>query len=290
MFTKIDRCITDETEVFQVVTDGSVKFDENNFDEFDKMVENISSETGVPQDLVSTKPIDRWHKINGEWYYLKRFEYDFPFLNELLGEIISEYFDLDTIHYNVAQLHVKGENKGYGVISKNFCDVNTEYKTAWDYNFNRLKNISVLKRMRRICESDEQYALLLDDMKKFFIRDFYAAEQDRSGNNILFKNDGNGPRLAPLYDYEDSFTTVHKHIYRNQIAMLDISKPYTRQLILNDDRFQELFNKLMDINMKDFIDTLEERHKILVPEELKGFYNDHDTEVKGLVLKNKIVK
>lgn len=64
--------------------------------------------------------IDRWHKIHDLWYFYKSDDYDFHFINELLGEVISEYFGLDTVHYHVASLCVKDESIRYGLVSKNF--------------------------------------------------------------------------------------------------------------------------------------------------------------------------
>ena len=289
----IARCINDATEIFQVSVDRLIQYNKVDIDRFNLIAKNISRETGVPVELIYTPPyrffIDRWYKINGVWYFYKSDGYDFHFINELLGEIISEYFGLDTIHYKVAQLFVNGENKGYGVISQNFCDTKSIYKRAWDYGFQPLRDLSILQTIRDICPFEEEYLLLLNDMKSFFVRDFYTSQLDRNGNNFLFKCSSEGIRLAPLYDYENSFETINKFRYRNQVGELNIANPFT-QRILQDDKFQELLNLLMNANMASFVDTVEDRHKILVPRDIKDFYSKHDAEIKKLVLKNIIIK
>lgn len=289
-----EKFFTSETEVFQVKTDSLIEFNETDVEKFNSITQSISKETGVPRGLIYTAPylffINRWHKIDGEWFYLKCDNNDFYFINELMGEVISEYFDLDTVHYKIAQLNVDGENKGYGVLAKNFCDVNNTYMTAWDYHFEPSKDLSILEKIKNICLFEEEYLLLLNDMKKMFIRDFYTAQRDRAVNNLLFKINNDGVRLAPLYNYEYSFEALDKHKYSNPIGELNISNSTTKERLLEDHKFQELLYMLMKANMKSFIDKVEERHKILVPEDIKDIYIKHDTEVKGLVLKNNIVK
>lgn len=290
----IERCFKNETKIFQIKVDGLIKFNEVDVDKFNLIAKNISKETGVPKELIYTAPyfffIDRWHKIDNQWYFYKSDGYDFHFINELLGEIISEYFGLETVHYKIAQLCVNGKNQGYGVVSKNFCNPESTYKSAWDYGFNPTSDLSILQKIRDICSTEKEYLILLNDMKKFFIRDFYVSQLDRTGNNFLFKIDTNGIRLAPLYDYENSFEAIDKYKYRNQIGELDITNPDTRKILLTDDKFQELLNLLMGTNMSTFIELVEDRHKILVPNHIKDYYFKDDSLIKRLVLKHRIIK
>lgn len=290
----IKRCIIKETEVFEVKCDSLIEFNTEDIDKFTLIARQISKETGVPKNLIYTAPyfffIDHWHKIDEEWYFYKSSGYDFYFINELLGEIISEYFGLETVHYKVAKLCVNGKNDEYGVISKNFCDNKCVYKTVWDYKFLPRGDLHILEDIRNICNLEDEYLLLLDDLKKFFIRDFYASQGDRTGNNFLFKNTINGIRLAPLYDYEKSFESLKSHIYSNQIALLNIKNKGTQRLLKNDIRFQELLHKVMQADISSFINELEEKHKIIVSTDRKEYYKKHENKIKSLILNNKIVK
>lgn len=189
----IERYITDKTKIFEIKTDKLIKFNMTDTDKFNELAKKISKETGVPKDFIYTAPyfffIDHWHKIDGKWYFYKSDGCDFHFINELLGEVISEFFGLDTIHYHVAKLSVKDMKEEYGLVSQNFCNINNTYKSVWDYGFTTRGDLNILENIRTICQSEKEYLLLLDDLKKFFIRDFYTSQIDRIGNNFLFKID-----------------------------------------------------------------------------------------------------
>lgn len=290
----IEKCITDKTKLFEIKTNNLIQFNTTDVDKFNIIAKKISVETGVPQKLIYTAPyfffINHWHKIDGEWYFYKSDGYDFHFVNELLGEIISEFFGLDTIHYNVAKLSVEGMKDEYGLVSKNFCDINYTYKRVWDYDFGPRGDLSILENIRSICQSEEEYLLLLEDLKKFFIRDFYVSQLDRTGNNFLFKITPDGIRLAPLYDYENSFESIDQQIYRNQIAEINITNRETQSLLKNDIKFQELLHLIMQADMLSFINEVEDRHKVLVPSDNKEYYKKRDTEIKRLILENKLIK
>lgn len=290
----IDKCIKEETNIFEINVDSLIEFNEHDVQLFNSIAQSISLETGVPKELIYTEPhlffIDHWHKIDDIWYFYKSSGYDFYFINELLGEIISEYFGLDTIHYQVAKLIVKDKKEEYGLVSKNFCDKNLIYKRTWDYNLLPKRNLDILEELRRICKSEEEYNLLLDDMKKFFIRDFYTSQKDRSGNNFLFKETESGIRLAPLYDYESSFETLDSGIYRNQIGEINLYINDAKMFLKEDKRFQELFHLLMDANINDFLTSVEDRHKILISSDDKEYYIKHEKELKQKILTSKIIK
>lgn len=290
----IEKCITDKTKIFEIKTNSLIEFNTTDVDKFNVIAKKISEETGVPQDLIYTAPyfffINHWHKIDGEWFFYKSNGSNFHFINELLGEVITNFFGLDTIHYKIAKLNVEGNKGEYGLISKNFCEIGNTYKTVWDYGFAPRKDLCVLENIRNICQSEKEYLLLLEDLKKFFIRDFYVSQSDRTGNNFLFKITSDGIRLAPLYDYEYSFESIKPHIYRNQIAQVNITNSETQSLFRKDLKFQELLYLIMRADMQSFINEVEDKHKILVPSEYKELYKKHDTKIKRLVLENKLIK
>ena len=290
----IEKCITKETKPLIINVDNLIEYNKNNFDEFEVIAKRISDETGVPKNYVFHAPyyffIDRWHKINGEWYFFKSDESDYHFIAELLGEIISEYFNLDTVHYQIGKLCIKDKYERYGVISKNFCDKNYVYKTAFNYKFEAKRDLSILEDIRKICPSNESYLLLLSDLKKFFIRDFYVSQGDRTGNNFMFKVGNDSIRLAPLYDYECSFGSYESFRYRNQIAEINLSCEETKNILLSDDEFQKLLNMIMEADMNRFTEEVEDRHHIIIDDRMKKFFNRHDNEMKCLLKERKIIK
>lgn len=290
----IENCLTENTEIFEIKKDDLVRTDIPNVKKYNAIAKGISEETGVPKGLIYTAPyffyIDHWHRIENEWYFFKTKGFDFYFCNELLGEIISNYFGLDTINYKVSKLSVKGEKDKYGVASKNFCNPKYKYKRCWDYKLEPRRDLRILDDIRLICKTDQEYNLLLDDLKKFFIRDFYTAQADRTGNNFLFKIMPEGIRLAPLYDYENSFEVMDNSYYRNAIGEINMNDRNTLVRLRNDQKFQELLCLIMDANMPKFIDEVEEKHQIIVPDYCKGRYIKYDDEIKKLILKNKLIK
>lgn len=129
----------------------------------------------------------------------------------------------------------------------------------------------------------------MEDLKKFFIRDFYTSQLDRSGNNFLFQQTPSGIRLAPLYDYENSFETSYVDVYRNQIAEINLQNPETLMILKKDSKFQELLHLLMQSDMSSFLNEVEERHQIRIPSEYKTDYRSHTSEVKKLIVEKKLL-
>ncbi len=180
----------------------------------------------------------------------------------------------------------------YGLISENFCSPNYIYTRTWDYHLSR-GDIFELDKLIEICDSLEESKKLISDMKKFVIRDFYTSQLDRNGNNFLFKQrkDGSdGKRLAPLYDYEDSFESISPEIYSNQILYLNMKNPELPKFFKKDYEYQEHLCKIRDADMNKFIKTVEERHGILIPSDIKEYYKESDKEKKEIIKTNKLVK
>lgn len=290
-----EDCITKNTKPFVINVENPIYYDPSKIEEYETISNHISEETGVPKKLIFVAPdfffVDRWHKIDGEWYFFKDNGcYDVYFINDLLGEVISEYFGLDTIHYQVGKLCIEGKKDRYGLVSKNFCDKKYAYKTAWDFNFKARCDLEILETIRNVCKSEEEYVLLLNDIKKFLIRDFYTAERDRTGNNFLFRVGDDGIRLAPLYDYERSFDSINLQFYRNQIAEINLVYSEVRILLRNDDVFQQLLNLIMQANMASFIEQVEDKHHVLIKDNEKRLYMEHDKEIKKIIKQRELIR
>ncbi len=290
----IDNCITENTNPIILNGDNQPVFNTEDVQKWNQMAEQISKETGVPQRLIYTEPylfhLKNWYKINGIWHYYKSDGYDFHFVNELLGVLISEYFELETIHYKVAQLFITGKKPEYGLLSENFCNPKIIYKDAWQYNLPLKRDLSVLKEIRKICNNNTEYKNLLLDIKKLFVRDFLTSQNDRNVNSFLFKETESGIRLAPLYDYENSFESCAIEYYCNQIGELNLDVQETRNIIKKDSEFQELFNKLMGIKICEMLTQLEDEHKIIIKEDDKSYYISRTDEIKKLIHRYNILK
>lgn len=296
----IKDCFTNETEIFEIECEELIRYQEDKEKELDLLAHYISQETNVPKSSIFTGEfncrIENWHKVDGEYYYFKPMNYYLSFFNELLGEVISQYFDLDTVHYKIAKLKVKGEEDQYGIVSKNFCSPKYTYKTLFDYirETDGLdifeEDLSIIDKIKVICKSEQEFRLLQDDLKKMFIRHFYNAQGDGNGHNIFLVNKPDGIRLAPLLDYAFAYIgydNLHRCLW--DIGELDVTNPKTINLFRNDFRFQELLYKLMDANMNTFISKVEDSFKIKVPSEDKNHYIKYEARIKELVLENNLI-
>lgn len=288
---------TDKTKVFELELDDIFVFDESKEDEYKNIARKISKETGVPEPCIYAGKyafrVFNWHKIDGEWYYYKSTT-DFEFFNELLGVVISRYFGLDTVDYQPSRLSIKQRDDRYGVISKNFCNPDFNYSFL-DFNEVDLscfsQDLSVLTAIKKLCSSDEEYNLLQDAFKKMIVRDLYTGESDRRVANFLFKNDGRGIRLAPLYDYGDSYLNINSaNRYMADFCDLDITKENIQVAFQRDEVMQVLLNRMMQADMDSFIKEVSEEHQIIVPDDEKKRFERYDAKIKSLVLENKLIK
>ena len=297
----IKNCFTTETEIFEIESKKAIQYNEAEKNKLEMMAQQISIETGIPEiDIFSSEfncRVGNWHKINGAYYYFKTINDLSTLFNELLGEVISNYFELDTVNYKIAKLIISNEEPRYGIISKNFCNKEFTYKSLGDYIHETCElhffapDLSILDKVRLICGSNEEFKLLQDDLKKMFVRHFYNAQCDANSYNIMLKKSSKGIRLAPLYDYSFAYIdydTLHRYLW--DIGELNVENPETINRFRNDLRFQELFYKLIDANVAMFIEQIEELHKITAPLEIKNHYKRYEKRIKELVLENKLIK
>ena len=282
--------------LLQLQPHPSLKFNEHEMAKYRDIAQVISNETHVPFSLIYGKypwklRINNWYKIDDNWYYYKKTG-DEGLINELLGEIISEYFGLDTIHYEIASLINENGTYSTGVLSKNFCKKDRVYKTIEDYErtkkikFSSTDDLSIaISKIKKICHSNENSTILEEQIKRLFIRDFYTTEIDRGTTNLLFSENSTNISLAPLYDYEESFTPDEDLMkkYINCIGMIDINDIGSNNFLKNDRTCQELLNMLMNINIDTLLTKVEENHNIQILEGPKRFYQSHSNKIKQLV-------
>lgn len=296
----MERFITSETNPRIVKKVGYI--DVRNNEELQKNAEIISEETGVPFGQVyAYRYINQWIKIENEWYYYKS-NHDFYLANELLGEVISQYFGLDTVHYQIIRL--LGDNwETYKIMSKNICDPNAIFKKPSDFrNFRYYYRLEVLDNLHSLCKSESEHQLLLSDIKKLFIRDFYVSQDDRNEYNFMFRIDEDGIRLAPLFDYEYSFnpTTPKKYFnpcgvttlkkYCNSMGSIDMDDEKTICRLRDDEEFQRLLYLIMGAKMKLLIQYVEDNHRIIIPSDYKEIYLNHDKEMKKIIRESNVLR
>ena len=274
--------------------DGSkiIRFDENIF-KIKKAINIVSKETNVPKKFIFKPPfeyfLDHWFKVDNEWYFYKGYQASMMLVNELLGEKVSEYFDLDTVHYRLAKFNYQ-EKSEIGLASKSFCQAGFKYKRASELNLEQKEDLSVFDTIRKICKDDQEYKALLLDIKKMFVRDFMCSESDRHEGNFLFKINDSGIRLAPLFDYEDSFIQSEPLYYHNWLGSINLNNFACIETIQKDPEWQELFEKAMQLNIPAIIEEIKDENQLIIPLDYTKYYIDSVDCIKNLVKSNKLIK
>lgn len=246
--------------------------------EAQKRAKIISENTSIPIELIYSKYRDytnNWYEIDGKWYFYKGPLSTFHLNNELIGEEISKYFGLESVHYDIA---IKDGMKG--VISENFYRPNYKYKKPSDYNLTS-KKLDILKDIKKICKTKEEYKKIKKELKRLFIRDLYTSQKDRSNNNLLFK-EKNTISLAPLFDYEYSFLKRDIGIYFGVLGSLIIDKE-TKIKLQKDKEFQKYICLIKKLDILSIINKIENKNKIIISEEEKAYYSDYDKKIKKLI-------
>lgn len=293
----IKNCITDSTEIMTIEVDSLPEITEENYAYYDQLANEMSKEMGVPKDLLinglTFHFIERWHKIDDKWYFFKTDGFDVHFINELLGEVISEYFELETAHYKVAKLKVGDKSPEIGVVSENFCSPDYQYTRIFDYPDLWSGDIYYLETLRDLCSSDEEFQKLFYDFKKFMIRDFYTSQGDRNGNNFLFMepiDKSEGKRLAPLYDYQNAYEVYPRNLLHNALIIQNMEKEDLRKYFKRDPEYQTILSKIRDVDMNSLLTEVQERHNIIIPEDIRRIYLECDKRKKEIVKNNRLVK
>lgn len=246
-------------------------------------IDILTHETNVPTRMVNAYYYN-WYKIGDDWYFFKEISMDW-IIHELLGEIISKYFNIDTVHYKLVKY-----NNEYGVLSKNFCDSNYKYKTLVDYGLPRVsKKLEIFDSIKKICKDNIEYKNLIDTIKRIIIRDYYVSEYDRCYHNFMFK-EGKTITLSPLYDYERSFMFEPTEEIKGYLANFSLNDEKIRYILQNDDLFQELFIKIMDANMGIFLMNLEYENNFNFTDNELAHYIQFDRRIKKIVRKSNIIR
>ena len=97
-----------------------------------------------PRKLSKILRIDRsiietwnnWVFIDPNYYYYKNFpnyaNQCANFINELIGEFLANYIELDTINYSIGCMELEDGTKDYGLLSKSFRDTRHKYLSPYD--------------------------------------------------------------------------------------------------------------------------------------------------------------
>ena len=268
----IEKFLTNNTEVIQ----------------FSSKQENASEQ--YQKEFTSLPMIYRhWILRNQKYYYYK---YDnnsisYGFLNELIGEELSRYFHLPTVHYEIAY---DTDAQQFAILSENFRKHGKEYVNI--FRFPALKHLDtycVFEEMASFTQDKEQRLQFLKDLKRMMVLDFYMGQEDRNEENFYFEKTGDNYQLANLFDYELSFETVK--YYGNSFFLCDFDNQKLCHELYQDEWFRTLFQTAYDINMEQLLQTIEHKYQLKIPRKVKKRYlNYHSEKQKVMQKKNLVTK
>ena len=259
----------------------------NNLTESDK--ENL---------FCQSSQIKNFSKIGKNIFHVKERYDSIYILNELIGEKISEHFNIDTVKSILATND--SDYKSYILLTKIFTNKNEFYSTFDNLFFKAKINNEIgldnLKKLKKYIYNGEKHYMdnknfknLKYKIKKMVIRDYITSQSDRHNYNFLFKVQNNFIDLLPLFDYEHSFS---ENIYCrfNNYFNFDLSLEKVIKYIKTEQEFQEILHKAMDININKIIKEIENEYPIKFEEFEKHDYIDIINENKEKILKHKLLK
>lgn len=269
----------------------------------EKLVGKLSDED-KKQILSYDFKINRFIKLDNTLYYFKKaYNHKYIYLlNELMGELVSKYFKLQTVHNELIKYTNEYNKIRYGLISKNFIDnpKNCKYLSSKLFpNLDKEKDIGLdnLNNLKTVIDNDKYYretnnityAKLLEDLKKLIIRDFITSQTDRHNYNMIFKIIDNNICLMPVFDYEHSFMNNE---YRTFFHIFDFNLKLkkVREYIKNDNIFQQLLYKSYSLKPELLIEELEDIYPVKLNDIEKDSYIYSINKKQELIKKYKLIK
>lgn len=218
---------------------------------------------------------NNWYELDGKKYFVKRRALMQNIINELLGEYVSKYMNLATVHQSL----LLDDDKIIGLVSENFRKKGIKYVKAdclTDEEHCKINKV-LLSRPTLINRNYKR------KMYDYLMRNFYTNQCDRM-NNVLCYYHFNRIYLAELYDYEMSFISPEDYRLIDPYFMgIDITTNFLAKLLNWDANLQSSVDKIRNFDMQDALDYLENYYKIIIPDDLSDYYLDYDQKRKRLI-------
>lgn len=245
---------------------------------------------------------DNFIKYNNKIYYLKKCIYSrnmSHILNEIIGEYVSKYFKLDTVHNILIKY---GIDMKYGLITKNFVDNRKYYYYFNDTLFVKLNNDSLVgldnlynldlvydKNYNIIKVDNNCLNIFIKNIKKLIIRDFITKQTDRHSKNMVIKCINDKIFLMPIFDYEHSFYNDDCLAF-NHIFDFDLLLDKVCYIVRNDDYFEQLLKYAMNMNINDIINEVEYNYHIKLDKYEVECYNNVVELQKSKIKKYRLIR
>lgn len=263
-----DSRIVDTSLISRGVIDSVEVLEENKIES----TEDNAAQIGI--DVKDMKQHDSWYMINGKPCYFKNRPNNLAILNELLCVELSKYLGVPTIEYKIATK----QKKIVGLVSENFLVPGYEY-TKSIYAPRAL--VQTVKRILTDAtfECDD---VLRKQITGLVLRNFYASLIDRRENSY-YATDGDKIIIPPTHDFESAFRRVGISESMDPLFGYNFNPDSIDVLKENNKYFLEYVEALKEYNMLIAMASVEEKHRVIFPNEFVGHYCDYDANKKELM-------
>lgn len=225
------------------------------------------------------------HRVSGYWlkrenkiYYFKAPIFENQILKELVGEKITLYFELPSVHYQLAKMKINDQTV-YGLLS--------QYTRQKDKKYMLLKDWAVKagweqQNFLRFLSEEYGNQPLLEEYKRLLVRELYTQEEDRQDDELVVEIDQGKVRLSPLVDYEEEFMLKRNlnPIKIPGIQTFDIEDISTLLSVKSDKCFEQYFNRVKQLKINKLLTELKGEFNLKLHAIDRKYYLDYDTEVK----------
>jgi len=207
-----------------------------------------------------------WLERQNQIYYFKTRQKNLLrqfILHELLGEKVSEFFGLQTVHYRLASGVIKGKEV-IGLLSKWEREETSKYINLQNFlnrnSFQVFKDLEVLDRVRE----DYGNSPLFLEMIAFFVREYFTNETDRIASEILIEKKEREVHLGYLCDYESEFENPNDYNtnYVPGLYSLNLRSNDMINKIKKEKKLLLEFEKALTISLKDMLEEIEQIHQL----------------------------
>ncbi len=214
-----------------------------------------------------------WLEKDEKIYYFKTVSDDYSLLAEFVGEKVSEYFNLETVHYHLATGKDKNKKSIYGLASEYMVKPNCFYQTWEQYlrekNFYGKRSVNDLSILE-LFEQDFMSQPIIEQTKAFFIRELLTNEDDRNINELLIKEVQDRVSLGYLVDYATECRLPYRYCqfvpFGYKLSLRDFG---VVEQIVRDDTFQKYVEKALLFQIKRTLKEIKEMHSLLIPKEIE---------------------
>ena len=255
-------------------TELNIDYIRTGYSRFDKLSDakklDVDTDIARSMNLPISDLLDypNWYVKCGKKFYFKKRNGLSGLLNELLGEDLSRWMDLPTVHYDIVE---NDDGEIIGLFSENVRKKDVIYRKS---KFLSKYEVEYIRRVftEKDFECDQKFKR---DLTYYIVRNYFAALRDRYSNSEIIVNE-DGFEIPHLMDYESSYIDHLLITYCD--PMLDFTfNPESIDLLKeNNEYFVEAVDRAFSYNYRDALMRIENEHKIVIPYSVRDYYKEFE--------------